>query len=497
MFENFLYMKNRTFLFITLSLIFSIASSQNSWYVSENGDNNTGEGSQANPWATITKAMGENMVLDNDTIHINGTITEDGDFEWGIQVMKDLIFKGESKETSIIQAASSKAFADRRVFTIWDVADVRMINLCIRNGYFDAYSFQYGAGILNWGSLSLENCLITDNSCDNEFFGGGIYNQFGTLIISNTYIYSNYAYSGGAGLYCEGGIIDIENSSFALNFCQQNLAAGGAISITDNTTASITNCTFYYNLMGLNAFGAGIYIKADDGNIIVDILNSTIADNEAGTESEGIGIFIENETSNTVDLSLKNCIISNSSSNNYAESGSGSININRSYTLCRDASLPNGSINGNIDNSDPMIDSFMDHGGLTPTCALQMTSPAINTGTDAGAPLTDQRGMSRFLTTDMGSYEYQVNMGLTASQRERLNIFPNPAKHFINIELNHTENQAVYISIFNLTGKRVALIKPTVKTTQVQVDISDLPTGIYYIKAETEKRMIAYGRFVK
>ena len=260
-------------LFIFFGFISSLAIGQNTWYVSENGNDNSGNGSVGNPWATITKAMGESTVQDQDSIYIIGSITADGDAEWGIQVMKDLIFIGEDKETSIIQAADSKAFADRRVMTIWDIADVQLINLTIQNGYFDATSFQFGAGILNWGNLLIENCIITENYCETEFFGGGIYNQFGTLSINHSYISSNYSLFGGAGIFCEGGELNMNNSSLALNYCQQNLAGGGGLYITDNADVSIINSTFYYNLLGLNSYGAGIYIKADDGNInIADVL---------------------------------------------------------------------------------------------------------------------------------------------------------------------------------------------------------------------------------
>jgi len=177
------------FLILLFSVFSSVLFSQNSWYVSENGNNNSGDGSESNPWATIIFAMDESLVVDNDTIHVIGTITQDGDAEWGIQVLKDLIFKGVSKETSIIEVAGSQGSALGRVLTIWDVAEVELIDLTIMNGYFDIYSFQAGSGILNWGHLVLENCIVTDNYCDNEYLGGGIYNQFGTLIINNTYIY--------------------------------------------------------------------------------------------------------------------------------------------------------------------------------------------------------------------------------------------------------------------------------------------------------------------
>jgi hypothetical protein len=224
--------KQRFFTTLMLYLIAIHGFSQNSWYVSEFGNDNSGNGSEGNPWATITYAMDENFVIDNDTINVVGTITGDGDSESGIQVFKDLIFMGVDKETSIIEADFSASTATGRVLTIWDVAEVKLINLSIRNGYINASSFQLGAGILNWGNLTLENCIVSDNYCENEFLGGGIYNQFGSLVLNNTYVHSNFSMFGGAGLVTEGGSVIIENTSFALNFTQQNLAGGGAIYIS-------------------------------------------------------------------------------------------------------------------------------------------------------------------------------------------------------------------------------------------------------------------------
>jgi len=419
-----------------LSLLISTSYGQSSWYVSEDGNDATGNGSSGLPWATITFAMADNAVVDGDTINIIGIITQDGGGEMGIQIQKDLVLQGESKETSILEATNDDGFAEGRVLTIWDVADVTLINLTIRNGSFMAGSFQSGAGILNWGNLTIENCTITNNYCENEYLGGGIYNMFGTLHIHNTYIYSNFSALGGAGIASEGGILSVENSSIALNFTQDNMALGGGIFITGEAEASIINSTIYYNLMGLNSFGAGIQIMASDGDIEVEIINSTIADNEVGAGGIGNGIFIDNSTTFTVDFEIKNSIIANDLENNFGQNSTGVVNLQRSYTLCQDNTFPHGGVDGNINATDPQIESFMNHGGDTPTCSIEQTSPVINAGTASGAPETDQRGMPRSGDVDMGSYEYQLNIGILAQTKMlELKTYPNPAKQFVTFNL--------------------------------------------------------------
>jgi hypothetical protein len=474
-------MKKKRIITVIVFYLFAVCGfSQNSWYVSEFGNDNTGNGTEENPWATITFAMDENFVIDGDTIHIAGKITGDGDPESGIQVFKDLIFKGIDKETSIIEADFSASSATGRVLTIWDIAEVKLINLTIKNGYFNANSFQQGAGILNWGNLSLENCIVMDNYCENEFLGGGIYNQFGSLFLNNTYVQSNFSMFGGAGLVSEGGNVIIENTSFALNFTQQNLAGGGAIYITDNANVSISNCTLYFNLMGLNSFGAGIYIKADDGDINIDIVNTTIADNEAGAGSAGIGIYVENETSNNVNLTLKNCIVSNGTSNNFGQNGD--VFTDRTNTLCRDASLPDGGVNGNIDNANPLIETFMNHGGLTPTCSIAEASPAVNAGTDVGAPETDQRGYPRNGITDMGSFEFQLNTGISKKTELSISeIYPNPTSGIANLIVADTYSD-IEIELFDYFGKKVKVGFIRTLPGKIEIDLSDHPNGIYFLK---------------
>lgn len=491
-------MKNyKLILVITFCFLTANAFSQNIWYVSENGNDSSGNGSENNPWATISKALNENSVLDNDSIYIIGTITGDGEAEWGIQVMKDIIFIGESKETSIIQAAPSSSIANRRVFTIWDIADVQLINLSIKNGYFNSSSFQYGAGILNWGNLSISNCIIANNYCETEFLGGGIYNQFGNLNLVNTYVNSNYSIFGGAGITNEGGTLVLENSSFALNYCQQNLSGGGGLYITNAANVSIVNCTFYYNLLGLNSFGSGIYIKASEGNVNLDIINTTIADNEAGSGSSGLGIFIENETTNTVSLSLKNCILSNGSFSNFGQSGGGNIQVNRSYSLCQDASLPNGNTNGNIDNSDPLIENFMNHGGLTPTCSIEQTSPAINSGTDIDAPDYDQRGMPRSQLTDMGSFEYQINTGIIKKpQNNTIYISPNPTHGFLKVSYLGNEYQLLQVCIYNSLGEKLLQCSKQSYYNQIHLDVSKLEKGIYFVELLSGEKRLGARSFI-
>jgi hypothetical protein len=56
--------------------------------------------------------------------------------------------------------------------------------------------------------------------------------------------------------------------------------------------------------------------------------------------------------------------------------------------------------------ADPQPQNLADNGGPTMTVALPEGSPAINAGSNTGAPSTDQRGYPRDEQCDIGAYEY-------------------------------------------------------------------------------------------
>ena len=56
--------------------------------------------------------------------------------------------------------------------------------------------------------------------------------------------------------------------------------------------------------------------------------------------------------------------------------------------------------------TDPALLSLSNNGGPTKTMEILAGSSAVNGGTKTHAPLTDQRGITRTDTVDIGAYEY-------------------------------------------------------------------------------------------
>ena len=288
--------------------------------------------------------------------------------------------------------------ADRRVFTVYPGMNVIFEHLIIQNGVSD-----FGGGILSWDNVTFNDCIIQDNFSNG--FGGGIFQDGYNITINNCLIDGNIAFTGGGGLYLEDCDANITNSTIANNSCTDNLGNGAGISVTNTSIAQnilIENCTVINNVVNYNSYGGGINLYSQIATLTTEIINTTFVYNEG---ADGDGVYQEAFTGTTNDLTLLNCILDNGTSENYATTGSGTNNLTRTYTICRDATLPVAGT-GNFNSTNPQLGIYGNHGGLTPTIPLLEGSPAKNAGTSIDAPEFDQRGSFREGIYDIGSYEF-------------------------------------------------------------------------------------------
>ncbi len=68
----------------------------------------------------------------------------------------------------------------------------------------------------------------------------------------------------------------------------------------------------------------------------------------------------------------------------------------------------------------------------------------------------------------------------------KLNLYPNPVKDELSLNVNQGENIVSY-SVFDITGKIVKEVSFTTKSNQQKVNLNDLEKGIYLVKVATEK----------
>ena len=140
-------------------------------------------------------------------------------------------------------------------------------------------------------------------------------------------------------------------------------------------------------------------------------------------------MFSENYSNDASNPVLTNCI---AWGNNSAIVNGFRVSSVISYSIVQ-GGCPGGSSCSNVLNVDPL---FISSGNLR----LQVNSPAINAGTNTGAPNTDLDGNPRALTAadpaDMGAYEVQPpSQTFTKTQMamdlETLRALSRPLQHLL------------------------------------------------------------------
>ena len=263
----------------------------------------------------------------------------------------------------------------------------------IRNSSFIGnFADSRGGGI--FGSLSgsrVTNCYFSGNTSGR---GGGMH-----LVDSDGAVLEDCTFSANLGLYRAGGLslrnsdVRVSSSTFSGNraFDGTSWGDGGGM-FSELGFPEVTNCTFSGNEA---YYGGGIYFGEQDGKVI----NCTFSGNAADL---GSGLYVYNGTPE-----VKNCIFWNDGGGNeIVENGAVAV-VTQSVVR---GGFPSGS---SIITADPGLGPLADNGGLTLTHAIAAGSSALDSGTSAGAPSTDQRGVSRPQGSgyDIGAFELAVSSG--------------------------------------------------------------------------------------
>lgn len=306
-------------------------------------------------------------------------------------------------------------------------ANVTVRGIAIRNGTTSGN----GGGVVNEGTLTLDHCLIADNSANN---GGGIAN-LKTLIVLQSVISNNYALTAGGGLYNAtgavsvvtnsivtenlsdngGGLANLGTNTFVSSLLAENFASGangrgggvhsttGAVQFI-NATVSGNSAT---SISGLSPTGSGGGIHAGGGRM--ELHFSTVAANAALVQGGGV------TATASAEVHARNSVFAD----NTAPTGvdySGTL-YSDGYNLVQSSAglTVTGTNTGNQINVNAKIGSLLDNGGPTQTHAPAADSPIIDAGAAPG-PATDARGIKRPFDTpwsvstsgsfDLGAFEY-------------------------------------------------------------------------------------------
>lgn len=281
--------------------------------------------------------------------------------------------------------------------------------------------------------------------------GGGILAfEADELILNGVTVSGNTAAKNGGGIAAppEGvaaTAVTISNSTIADNKVTGGLVSGlgGGISVLGDL--SLTNSTVTGNSAESTAGmvqGGGVLAALDPTDpepSKVDIVNSTIAGNSVGTAGIGGGLAIYNPTPGVVtSLLVKNTIFAgNTGPGGTSDCGAVAM-LTSDHNLSSDASCMFTDA-GSKQNTNPFLGGLANNGGETDTLALRPGSPAIDAGTNAGCPPTDQRGVTRPQGTacDVGAFELAspAMPPPAASADLRLKVKPKPKRPLVGGKL--------------------------------------------------------------
>ena len=251
------------------SLIIDVVAKQAAadiWVATTGSDDN--DGSQANPVATIAKAI--ELAGDGYTIHI-----ADGNYvnDKTLSISKSLTLEGSAN--TVIDGNASK------IMEVTADATVVLTNLSFTNG-----NAALVGAISNEGKLTISNSNFYSNKATGN--SGTIITNKNKLNINNSKFYQNSAGKGVVNNQNDALLV-IDNSEF-YNNDMTSFSNSYGIVYTTSANATISNTVFRNNAV---KYGGAIWAtKSSDATIgIVNIINSTFESNSANT-GQGGALFV-------------------------------------------------------------------------------------------------------------------------------------------------------------------------------------------------------------
>jgi hypothetical protein len=308
------------------------------------------------------------------------------------------------------------------------------------------------------------NCILEKNTGSDV----GVYAQVTTLL--NSYISINF----------NSCIVRNNQSSGSFS----NIFLQGFKNSTTNQVVSsyFTNCLFHNNVSNgsasqgasciltyQNATAGGAYTTA-----YIGMTNCTFSGN-TGPSGHAVSILYGSNTT------IVNSILYNNGNTTplYIFPSSGSIMPSGFNNIIQGGTLGGTNIN-------PLFVSASDF-------HLISTSPAINAGNNAylGSVTTDLDGNARIVnsTVDLGAYEFDAALSNTSfTSFNEFTVYPNPTFGILNIDL---DEEIEKIDVYSLLGRKVGT------STNTQMDISNLASGVYLLTIETKDGKVGTKRIIK
>ncbi len=395
----------KTLVRVSLLALIALGARAMDYYVAETGNDTTGDGSAANPYATIAKAVAKASPSGGDTVRVAaGTYPITAQ----INVEKPVSIIGDGWRTTTVRMTGGDG-TKRILYMSNDVAVVSGLTLTGsaygRNGYPAGFAGGGGAAAFVAGG-TLADCRITGNNISygnaNGFNGAAVNVRGANAVVSRCIIDHNTRArntAGGCGLRIDCGLA--ENC-----LIYANTGSRGAGVYMAGSDSHLRNCTVAANLIAhtgnndADFQGGGLYSDISAGSTIV---NCVFADNASHKQTAGDGgaeWYAKDKA--VLTAAMSHCAVLNDGATGAI--GAGAVQLATS----------------------PFVDVANEDFRLT------VASPAIDAGTTVGLDATDIDGNARaFNAPDIGCYELQYG-DLTAG------LAPLDASAFANAPIAFT-----------------------------------------------------------
>lgn len=365
------------------------------WHIAINGSDITGNGSEANPFATIQHGI--NTASHGDTVLVHpGVYRENINFS-GKHITVGSLFVTTGNEDYILQTViDGQRNAHVVTFANGEAAMAKLSGLTITNGYAHGTPWpgSSGGGIVCLNSNpTLTHLKVSANEAAEE--GGGLYFAHCSATIQDITVTNNRA-DGGGGIRYSYGRVSLENAIVAHN----SSWAGGAGIQFYHAEGAVENALIADNSGGDK--GGGLHFDGCSPTFV----NVTVVGNWTAGQGGGLNVSYMSQPT------LVNSIVwENSPEQIYFDTQWPGEAITVEYSDIQSGAagiVTNGQGpvywgNGNLDASPRFVSSGLGN------YHLANDSPAINAGKAAGAPLTDLEGTPRpspaGTNPDLGAYE--------------------------------------------------------------------------------------------
>jgi hypothetical protein len=334
-----------------------------------------------------------------------------------------------------------------------------------------------GAGLANRGQMTLIGCAVAfNNGPGTTFFGGGIFNS-GTLALSGCSVYGNTSQGAGGGLWTNGSLCDVFNSTIANNLCLGN-SGGGGVRVVAGPLA-LLNDTITHNTDASAAASNAGGVSFSGGTLTMS--NTVIARNFA--------------TGAAAPPDLR-AAVAGGSLNNFVGVGDASL-----------TGLANGAGGNQVGTAaaplNPLLGPLQNNGTAPGTAPALLTekplpgSPLVNAGNNAAAAAltADERGFLRVVGAgvDIGAVEFQppqvtvslaVNPGAATPFRRAVTLSAATAAGAAGP--NNPVTGSVTFLVNGITVLGTAALDNTGKATFTTTSANPLPVGTDSITARYE-----------